>query len=117
MKSHKVHMYAQFFSLSFPAWEDILKFDTTAKEALMWTANPRWMHGTKHSLISRPSAAQVFDACSVQEGLVCFTTWSMVQLHDSWILGTFVSRAADKLEKQDKFQPRDKSDLYSITKS
>ena len=52
----------------------MLKFDTTAEEALMRTANPRRMHGAKHGLVSRPSPAQAFDACSVQEGLMSFTT-------------------------------------------
>ena len=29
-KATKVHVHAQSFSTSFPAWEDLLKFDTTA---------------------------------------------------------------------------------------
>ena len=30
MKATKVHVHAQSFSVSFPAWEDLLKFDATA---------------------------------------------------------------------------------------
>ena len=54
-KATKVHMHAQCFKISFPAWEDLLKFDTTA-----WNSNrsiycasakvdPQRLHGAMYT--------------------------------------------------------------------
>ena len=36
-KATKVHMHAKCFSTSFPAWEDLLKFDTTPWKSYHWS--------------------------------------------------------------------------------
>ena len=36
-KATKVHIHVQGFSVSFPAWEDLLKFDTTAWNSYHWS--------------------------------------------------------------------------------
>ena len=36
-KATKVHVYIQFFSLFFQAWEDLLNFDTTAGYSYLWS--------------------------------------------------------------------------------
>ena len=53
-KATKLHVHAQSFSVSFPAWEDLLKFDTTSwnsyhwniytMQALRWSTNPHTLH-------------------------------------------------------------------------
>ena len=53
-KATKVHVYVQYFSLSLQAWEDLLKFDTTAR--IKTTANlsydqKRW-HFSDHTNLS-----------------------------------------------------------------
>ena len=36
-KATEVHVYVQYFSLSFQAWEDLPKFETTAWNGYHWS--------------------------------------------------------------------------------
>ena len=58
-KATKVHMHAQSFSTFIPAWEDLLKFETTAWNSYHWSiccptakvqSLPRLLHGAIHFL-------------------------------------------------------------------
>ena len=57
----KVNVHAQFFSISLPAWEDLLNFDTTTwnsiievstVEALRLRANPQWLNAGAYIAIN-----------------------------------------------------------------